>query len=153
MATHSNRQLCTFYIDGMLFGVDVMNVQEVIRYQQMTSVPLASAMVRGLINLRGQIVTAIEMRARLHLTPRKSDELPMNVVVTTTEGVVSLLVDEIGDVLEVDERTFERAPEALVSTFAELVPGVFKLDGQLLLLLDAEKVAALGLAAGKARAA
>lgn len=153
MATHSNRQLCTFYIDGMLFGVDVMNVQEVIRYQQMTSVPLASAMVRGLINLRGQIVTAIEMRARLNLTPRKTDELPMNVVVTTSEGVVSLLVDEIGDVLQVDERTFERAPEALVSAFGELVPGVFKLDGQLLLLLDAEKVAALGAAAGRSKAA
>lgn len=153
MATHTNRQLCTFYIDGMLFGVDVMNVQEVIRYQQMTSVPLASAMVRGLINLRGQIVTAIEMRARLNLTPRKTDELPMNVVVTTSEGVVSLLVDEIGDVLQVDERTFERAPEALVSAFGELVPGVFKLDGQLLLLLDAEKVAALGAAAGRSKAA
>ncbi len=148
-----NRQLCTFYIDKMLFGVDVMNVQEVIRYQQMTSVPLASAMVRGLINLRGQIVTAIEMRARLHLTPRPADQLPMNVVATTSEGVVSLLVDEIGDVLEVDERTFERAPEALVAAFSDLVPGVFKLDGQLLLLLDAEKVAALGLAAGRLKAA
>ena len=143
------RQLCTFLIDDMLFGVDVMNVQEVIRYQEMTSVPLASATVRGLINLRGQIVTAIDMRARLGIAPRDASELPMNVVATTADGVVSLLVDEIGDVLEVDERTFERAPETLSAIFRELVPGIFKLDGRLLLLLDAEKVAALGTSAGR----
>jgi purine-binding chemotaxis protein CheW len=143
------RQLCTFLVDDMLFGVDVMNVQEVIRYQEMTSVPLASSTVRGLINLRGQIVTAIDMRARLGLTPRDTNELPMNVVATTADGVVSFLVDEIGDVLEVEERVFERAPETMNATFRELVPGVFKLEGQLLLLLDAEKVAALGTAAGR----
>jgi len=143
------RQLCTFLIDDMLFGVDVMNVQEVIRYQEMTAVPLASATVRGLINLRGQIVTAIDMRARLGIEPRDASLLPMNVVATTSDGVVSLLVDQIGDVLEVDERTFERAPETLSATFRELVPGVFKLEGKLLLLLDAEKVAALGTSAGR----
>lgn len=145
------RQLCTFLIDGMLFGVDVMNVQEVFRYQEMTAVPLASATVRGLINLRGQIVTAIDMRARLGIEPRDVSELPMNVVATTADGVVSLLVDEIGDVLEVEERTFERAPETLSATFREFVPGVFKLEGRLLLLLDAERVAALGTSAGRAR--
>lgn len=145
------RQLCTFLIDNMLFGVDVMNVQEVIRYQEMTAVPLASSTVRGLINLRGQIVTAIDMRARLGIAARDVSELPMNVVATTADGVVSLLVDEIGDVLEVEERTFERAPETLSATFRELVPGVFKLDGRLLLLLDAEKVAALGTSAGRPR--
>ena len=147
------RQLCTFIIDGMLFGVDVMNVQEVIRYQEMTVVPLASANVRGLINLRGQIVTAIEMRARLGLDPRSDDALPMNVVTTTADGVVSLLVDEIGDVLEVEERTFERPPETISAAFRELVPGVFKLEGKLLLLLDAEKIATFGSDRVKAEAA
>jgi len=145
------RQLCTFLIDGMLFGVDVMNVQEVIRYQEMTVVPLASATVRGLINLRGQIVTAIEMRARLGLQPRQTDALPMNVVTTTADGVVSLLVDEIGDVLEVEERTFERAPETMGAAFRDLVPGVFKLEGKLLLLLDAERVANTGATAARAK--
>jgi purine-binding chemotaxis protein CheW len=128
----------------MLFGVDVMNVQEVIRYQEMTIVPLASATIRGLINLRGQIVTAIEMRARLGLPPRAAENLPMNVVTTTADGVVSLLVDEIGDVLEVEERSFERAPETMGVAFRDLVPGVFKLEGRLLLLLDAERVATGG---------
>ena len=135
------RQLCTFLVDGMLFGVDVMNVQEVIRYQEMTVVPLACSMIRGLINLRGQIVTAIEMRARLGLAARPAEALPMNVVLTMPEGVVSLLVDEIGDVLEVEEHNFERAPETMSASFRDLVPGVFKLDGRLLLLLDAERVA------------
>lgn len=146
-----NRQLCTFWIDGMLFGVDVMNVQEVIRYQEMTVVPLASATVRGLINLRGQIVTAIEMRARLGLAPRAEGLLPMNVVATTADGVVSLLVDEIGDVLEVEERMYEVAPATIGAAFRDLVPGVFKLEGKLLLLLDAERVANLGDSAGRSK--
>lgn len=134
------RQLCTFSLDGIHFGVDVINVQEVIRHQAMTRVPLASAMVRGLINLRGQIVTAIDMRARLGLERRYDDHLPMNVVVRTTDGVVSLLVDEIGDVLQVEERTFERVPETLHAALKDVVHGVYKLEGQLLLLLDTEKV-------------
>lgn len=135
-------QLCTFSIDNMLFGVDVRHVQEVIRYQEMTTVPLAPPTVRGLINLRGQIVTAIDMRARLGLPPSTSAAQPMNVVAKTTDGVVSLLVDDIGDVLELDSTSCERAPETLDPTFRSLVRGVFKLDGRLLLLLDAERIAA-----------
>lgn len=151
-AASETRQLCTFLIDDMLFGVDVTNVQEVIRYQEMTKVPLASSTVRGLINLRGQIVTAIDMRARLGLPPRSDDALPMNVVASTGDGVVSLLVDEIGDVLEVEERSFERAPETMNAMFRELVPGVFKLSGQLLLLLDSQRVANIGGTSSKADA-
>lgn len=133
------RQLCTFVLGELLFGVDVTNVQEVIRAQEMTRVPLASSVVRGLINLRGQIVTAIDMRARLGLPARASGETPMNVVVRTTDGVISLLVDEIGDVLEVDEGAYERALETLGGPLRDLVPGVYKLDGRLLLVLDVER--------------
>jgi purine-binding chemotaxis protein CheW len=138
------RQLCTFSLDSLLFGVEVVNVQEVLRYQEMTKVPLASAMVRGLINLRGQIVTAIDMRARLGLSALAPDHQPMNVVLRTSDGVVSLLVDEIGDVLELDGRDFERAPETLAGVFREVVVGVYKLEAQLLLLLDVERIIALG---------
>lgn len=140
------RQLCTFVLGDLLFGVDVTHVQEVIRYQEMTAVPLASSIVRGLINLRGQIVTAIDMRARLALPPRSGGEMPMNVVARTSDGVVSLLVDEIGDVLEVEERSFERPPETMPAVLRELVPGVFKLEGRLLLLLDVERGATFGAA-------
>jgi purine-binding chemotaxis protein CheW len=132
-------QLCTFYADGLYFGIDVREVQEVLQYQDMVRVPLAADVVRGLINLRGQIVTAIDLRRRLDLAPREDGIDPMNVVVRSDDGAVSLLVDEIGDVVEVDERTYERAPATLTGRARELIDGVFKLDGQLLLVLDAQK--------------
>ncbi len=133
------RQYCTFYAHDMYFGIWVREVQEVLLYQDMVRVPLASPVVRGLINLRGQIVTAIDLRRRLDLPDRAADVDPMNVVLRTDDGAVSLLVDEIGDVVEVDERTFEAPPETLDGRARELIEGVYKLEGQLLLILDAAK--------------
>jgi purine-binding chemotaxis protein CheW len=138
-ASDGAMQLCTFFIDRLFFGIDVRRVQEVIRYQEMTRVPLASPVVGGLINLRGQIVTAIDMRRRLGMQPRPAGQLPMNVVVQSDEGVVSLLVDEIGDVVDVDEGSFEEAPVTLAAGSKELIRGVYKLKQQLLLLLDTER--------------
>jgi purine-binding chemotaxis protein CheW len=132
------KQLCTFFVDGLLFGVDVRRVQEVVRYQEMTPVPLAPSVVEGLINLRGQIVTAIDLRARLGLTPRAAGQLPVNVVARDEEGAVSLLVDEIGDVVDVDESSFEAPPETLSAASKALIHGVYKLEPQLLLLLNTE---------------
>lgn len=143
----AERQFCTFYVEGLCFGIGVREVQEVIRYQEMTRVPLAASVVRGLINLRGQIVTAIDLRRRLGLPDRLSgdvsnpgadaaDSLPMNLVVRTDDGVVSLLVDEIGEVVEVDEDSFERPPPTLSGVARELVRGVYKREGSLLLVLD-----------------
>jgi purine-binding chemotaxis protein CheW len=134
----AERQLCTFSVGGLCFGIGVREVQEVIRYQEMTRVPLAAGIVRGLINLRGQIVTAIDLRRRLELGDRDdADELlPMNLVVRTDDGVVSLLVDEIGEVVEVDEDSFERPPPTLEGVARELVRGVYKREGSLLLVLD-----------------
>jgi len=132
-------QFCTFLVGGRLFGVDVTRVQEVIRYQEMTRVPLASAVISGLINLRGQIVTAIEMRARLGLPERPPRDLPMNVVVRAAEGPVSLLVDEIGDVIEVGDESLERVPPTMSAAARELISGVHKLEGQLLLVLDTDR--------------
>lgn len=134
------RQLCTFYLDDLAFGIDVRRVQEVIRYQEMTRVPRASKVVSGLINLRGQIVCALDMRARFELAERDRAKLPMNVVVRTVDGAVSLLVDQIGDVLEVDEATVERPPDTLTGPAKELVRCVYKLEGGLLLVLDPEQV-------------
>jgi purine-binding chemotaxis protein CheW len=132
-------QYCTFYVAGHYFGLDVLKVQEVIRYQAMTRVPLAPPVVRGLINLRGQIVTAIDLRRRLELEDRPADQLPLNVVVQTDDGAVSLLVDEIGDVLEVPQQAFERPPETLKGTARELIQGAYKLKDRLLLILDPER--------------
>lgn len=139
------KQFCTFYLDKLLFGVEVEKVQEVIRYQEMTRVPLAPAVMRGLINLRGQIVTALDLRRRLELPDRPPDRLPMNVVVRTGEEAVSLLVDEIGDVLEVDEEAFEAPPETLQGETRELICGAYKLRDRLLLMLDTDKTVNLSI--------
>ena len=138
------RQYCTFYVAGHYFGVDVLRVQEVIRYQEMTRVPLAPPVVRGLINLRGQIVTAIDLRRRLQLDDRPADELPVNVVVHAEDGAVSLLVDEIGDVLDVEEKLFEPPPDTLTGTARELIRGAHKLNDRLMLLLDIDRALELG---------
>src|SRR6516164_5656006 len=139
-----SQQFCTFYLDRLFFGVEVEKVQEVIRYQEMTRVPLAPPVVRGLINLRGQIVTALDLRRRLELDDRPADQLPVNVVVQTDDGAVSLLVDEIGDVLDVEEKLFEPPPDTLTGTARELIRGAYKLNDRLMLLLDIDKALQVG---------
>lgn len=137
-STHeAGRQLCTFHVGELFFGIDVTSVQEVIRYQPMTPVPLASV-VSGLINLRGQIVTAIDMRRLLELPPRGESAVPLNVVIRGAESTVSLLVDEIGDVVDVSESSFEPPPQTLDSPASELVDGVYKLPDRLILLLHTD---------------
>ena len=135
-----DRQVCTFRLDGHTFGIDVLRVQEIIRHQETTRVPLAPDAVRGLINLRGQIVTAIDLRRRLNLPERSGGTQPVNVVVQTDDGAVSLLVDEIGDVATVTDVAFEPPPNTLRGPAREMIRGAYKLDGRLLLLLDSEKV-------------
>ena len=126
----STLQFSTFMLQDLFLGVDVLKVQEVIRYQEMTRVPIAPPMVRGVINLRGQIITAIDLRRRFELEDRPDTELPMNVVLRTDDGAVSLLVDEIGDVVEVDEERFEPIPETVTGMVRELITGVYKLDNR-----------------------
>ena len=131
-------QYCTFYLDRLLFGVELKGVQEVIRSLEMTKVPLAPKVVSGLINLRGQIVTAVDLR-RLELEARPPDALPTNVVVRSEDGAVSFLVDEIGDVVQVEESTFEPAPEMLCAGVRGMILGVHKLQVRLMHVLDTEK--------------
>jgi purine-binding chemotaxis protein CheW len=132
-------QFCTFYLDQLLFGVELRGVQEVIRSLDITKVPLAPGVVSGLINLRGQIVTAVDLRKRLELAPRPEGAPAMNVVVRSEDGAVSLLVDEIGDVVEVNETTFERPPETLRGPVRAMILGVHKLKDRLMHVLDIEK--------------
>jgi purine-binding chemotaxis protein CheW len=132
-------QFCTFLVGGLLFGLDVACIQEVIRFQPLTIVPRTPRVLAGLINLRGQIVTAIDLRARFGLPPRGPGERPLNVVVQTTEGAVSLLVDEIGDVIMVDDDAFESPPDTLDDAARALIRGAYKLKGRLLLVLDAAR--------------
>ena len=137
------QQFCTFFLQDQFFGVPVEQVQEVIRYQEMTRVPLVPEVIRGLINLRGQIVIAVDLRRRFGMEERPDSHLPMNVVVRTDDGAVSFLVDEIGDVLEVNEEGFEHPPETMRHG-RELVRGVYKLADRLLLVLDTQQAVSGG---------
>lgn len=139
MRKHTN-QFCTVHVDHLYLGIDVQQVQEVIRYQKMTRVPLAPETISGLINLRGQIVTALDLRCRLGLPLRGADELPMNVVVRDSENGVSLLVDRIGDVVEVDDELYEPPPTTVPSEVRALIRGAYKLPNRLLLILDTARV-------------
>lgn len=132
-------QLCTFTVGETLLGLEVEHVQEVLRFHEMARVPLASDTIEGLINLRGQIVTAIDMRRRFSLPPRAEEQLPLNVVLSPSHGSVSLLVDDIGDVLELDDQELETPPSTLDPAYQELIRGVYKLEGRLLLMLDPGK--------------
>ncbi len=138
----NQRQLCTFYVDSLFLGIDVQQIQEVIRCQGMTRVPLAAAAISGLINLRGQIVTAIDLRCRLGLPLRKPGEPPMNVVVRDGENAVSLLVDRIGDVVQIDEALFESPPSTARASVRGLIVGAYKMSDRLLLVLDTARVLA-----------
>lgn len=140
----TTKQLCTFCVDDLFFGVEVTQVQEVLLFQPMTRVPLASPAICGLINLRGQIVTAVDLRLCIGLKPRAADELPMNVVVRGVEGLVSLMVDNIGDVIEVSRDAFEPPPPTMKPAQRDVVEAVCKLPGRLLLVLDPERAVAAG---------
>ena len=138
-APATSGQLATFRLDGDLYGVEVEHVQEVLRSQQLTRVPLAPSAVAGLINLRGQVVTAIELRERLGRPPRPEGTDAVVIVVRLHGEAVSLLVDSIADVVDVDANDFEAPPDTLEGQARDLIRGAYKLDGKLLLALDVHK--------------
>ncbi len=141
----STLQYATFRVAEMFMGIELSRVQELMRHQEMAYVPLAPAAVRGLINLRGQIVTALDMRTIFSLPPLTSgDAQSMNIVIRSDGGPVSLLVDEICDVLEVPEEAWTSVPENLAPAQRSLLQGVYQLDSTLLLVVDAERVLTLG---------
>ncbi len=133
------QQFTTFWLAGNLYGIEVEHVQEVLKSQELTRVPQAPAAVEGLLNLRGQVVTAIEMRTRLGLGARGADEKAILVVVRLRGEVVSLLVDAIGDVADVAEDSFEVPPDTLDGAVRDLIRGAYKLEGRLLLVLDVNR--------------
>jgi purine-binding chemotaxis protein CheW len=139
----AKQQFSTFWLGGHLFGIEVARVQEVLRYQRLTAVPLAPPEITGLINLRGHIVAALDLGRRLGLPDRPDGQLPLIVVVRTGEDLLALLVDGIGDVTEVGDDLFEPAPDTLSGSAHALVPGAYKLEDRLLLLLDADAAGAV----------
>lgn len=139
--TGEGKQYATFWLGSGLYGVEVERVREVLREQAITRVPLAPATVAGLINLRGQVVTTVDLHERLALAGPRSPESMLVVVLVGGESV-ALLVDRIGGVVDVSEEQFEPPPDTLVGAVRDLVSGAYKLDGQLLLSLDVDTAVA-----------
>lgn len=135
-------QYVTFTLEGAHCGIEVAKVQEVLHAQRRTPVPLADSDIAGLVNLRGQVVMTVDLRSRLSLPPLPQGQEPMMVVAQVSGETVSLLVDEIGDVVEVDTDQFEPPPETLVGTTRDLIIGAYKLEHGLLLALDVERATA-----------
>lgn len=135
---------CTFHVDHLLIGIEVWRVQEVVRYQPMTPVPRGPGEVRGLINLRGQIVTAIDVRRWLDLPPREEEEEPMNAVVRLGDEAISLLVDRAGEVVAPPRDAFEPVPPTASERIRSLFVGTYKLPERLLLVLDPTEIGAIG---------
>ena len=137
-----SRQLATFTVDGARYGIDVLLVQEALRSVARTPVPLAPPGVAGLVNLRGEVVLAMDLRVRLGLEPMAADADPMMVVVQMGDESVSLLVDEVGDVVDVEDSQFESPPDTLPVAMRDAIRGAYKLPTGLLLYLDLAGVTA-----------
>lgn len=134
------QQFATFYLDGHLCGIDVLKVQEVIPYQEMTAVPLSPASVEGLINLRGQIALAINTRHVMELPESEPHCTPLNLVVRSDEGIASLLVDEIGDVVQVQPEMRAAVPDTLPPGQRDLLECVYMLHDRLMLALNVNRL-------------
>jgi purine-binding chemotaxis protein CheW len=130
------RQYATFEVAGQLFGVEVQAVQEVLSFSEYTAVPLASPAVGGLFNLRGQVIAAVDLRVQLGLPRQRMDGTVMNVILRGDDEPVSLLVDVIGEVIDLDDSEFEPLPETLTGPARELVLSTVKLEGRLMLAVD-----------------
>jgi len=130
----------TVTIADQLFGIPVLQVQDVLGAQRMTRIPLAPPEVAGSLNLRGRIVTAIDIRTRLRLPPRPEGEREMSVVAEHDGELYSLLVDSVGDVLSLETAAAERNPATLDAVWRDVSAGIYRLDGKLLIILDVARV-------------
>jgi purine-binding chemotaxis protein CheW len=140
MSDKINRQFATFHVAGRLYGIDVLRVQEVTRALPIAGVPLAPGFVRGLINLRGQISTAISLRDLFQITEAVPEE-QMNVVCKLHDLLISFVVDGVGDVLELAARDFELAPETVPEGIRRFIEGVYKTSNALMSVVDVDRIA------------
>lgn len=143
-ATHPGEDLqdfVTFFVDEQMFGIPVLHVQDILTPDKIASIPLAPAEVRGSINLRGRIVTVIDVRVRLGLGSRDDDDHGnMGVTVEQDHELYTLLVDRIGDVVAMSNDLFEKNPGTLAPTWREFSEGVYRLDEKLMVILDIERL-------------
>lgn len=136
----SGRQYVTMYIEGQLFGIPVLQIQDVLSPQKITPVPLAQKEVAGSLNLRGRIVTAIDVRVRLGLPPREESEKNMSVVVDYEGEFYSLIIDQVGEVMTLHAKDYEKTPATLNAKWLDIADGVFRLEEKLLIVLDVKRL-------------
>lgn len=136
LVTPETEDFVTMLIEGHLFGIPVLTVQDVLGPQKITRIPLAPREIAGSLNLRGRIVTAIDVRLRLDLQPRATDAKSMSVVVDQSGELYSLMVDSVGEVLTLPQAKFERNPPTLDLKWREFSLGIYRLEGNLLVVLD-----------------
>lgn len=136
----TQEELLTVFIAGQQFGISILQIQDVLRTQRITPVPLSSPEIEGALNLRGRIVTAIDVRKRLRLPKNDNAHERMNVVVEHDGELFSLLIDKVGDVLRLDKALFDKVPQTLDAVWREVALGIYRLDGNLLIVLDVSKL-------------
>tara|TARA_R110002110_G_scaffold3420_2_gene17323 strand:+ start:7066 stop:7554 length:489 start_codon:yes stop_codon:yes gene_type:complete len=139
-AVATTRQYVTMTIADQLFGIPVLTVQDVLGPQKITRVPLSPPEVAGSLNLRGRVVTAVNMRKRLSLPPQADESDNMSIVVEHGGELYSLIIDEVGEVLSLSNSIFERNPGTLDPRWREIAAGVYRLDKELMVVLDVNRV-------------
>lgn len=130
------KQFVSIMIGKQLFGIPVLQVHDILGPQRITRIPLSPKEVAGSLNLRGRIVTAIDIRSRLNMPPREEDEEGMSVVVEDQGELYSLMVDSVGEVLSLDAANFEQHPSTLEENIREVSTGIYRLDDSLLVVFD-----------------
>ncbi len=132
------KQYCTFYVGNYYLGIEISYVQEVLKRQTISYIPLSSKNIRGLINLRGEIITAMDMWSILNI--ENESETEMNMVVRTSNGTISLVVEKISDIIEIGADKYQSIPSHLDEKMKPLLTGVYQLDSELLLLINLDKI-------------
>lgn len=132
----ASEQLVTMRVGKQVMGIPVQDVREILREQKVTHIPLVSGEIAGVLNLRGRIVTAIDVRYKMKLPPREAGRECTFVVVENKGELYSLIVDSVGDVLTIPSASIEKSPPNLASNWREVSSGVYKLENELLVILD-----------------
>lgn len=138
------REYVTLTVAGQWFGIPVLEVQDVLGPRAVANIPMADKVVAGSINLRGRIVTVIDMRKRLGLPPRDDGEPGMNVVVEHEGNLYSFLIDAVGEVMEVPDDRYEKNPATVDPLWRDFSEGIYRLENQLLIVFNVEKLLELG---------
>ncbi|MDH4122341.1 MAG: chemotaxis protein CheW [Deltaproteobacteria bacterium] len=135
-------QFATFYLDKELFGINILQVQEILMHQRVTPVPLADAFVLGLISIRGQIVTAVDLRRRIGIATQRAATKAYHIVVKSQDAVASLEVDRIGEVMAISAKDLEPPPDTLKGIDPRFLEGMYPLKHEILAVLNIDQILA-----------